>query len=326
MTDKPDLSVILATPDTYGTIRLTMRHLLAQTKRRDIEIVIVGPTEEAIRPPEGELRGFWGYQTVATGAVTSIARANAAGVRRARAPIVALAEDHSFPEPDWAEWLVAAHRGPWAVVGPAMRNANPATMVSWSDFLIGYGPWMYPAVSGPAAFLPGHNSSYKTWVLLSYGDRLEDMMEAETVLHLELGRRGHGLYLEARARTAHTNFALASSWLPVQFYAGRVFAGSRAAQWKPGKRLLYFAASPLIPAVRLWRCLRELARPGRPLGLFPRMLPFLCIGLVLDGAGQMLGYLLGAGEAIGRVGGYEFHRMRHVPDADSRMLKERAPT
>ena len=60
----------------------------------------------------------------------------------AHAPIVALAEDHCFPEPGWADALIRAHQGPWAVVGPVVRNANPATIVSWCDFVIGYGPWM----------------------------------------------------------------------------------------------------------------------------------------------------------------------------------------
>ena len=44
-------------------------------------------------------------------------------------------------------------------------------------------------------YLPGHNSSYKRDVLLGYGDRLESMMESETVLHWDLRAKGHRLYL-----------------------------------------------------------------------------------------------------------------------------------
>jgi hypothetical protein len=321
----PVISVVIATADSYESIALTMRHLRAQTVRDAIEVVIVGPSEEAIAAPAEELAGFWGHQLVPIGTVTSVARSNAAGVRRARAPVIVFAEDHCFPEPRWAERLVAAHEGPWEVVGPAMRNANPATMVSWSDFVIGYGPWMYPAPAGPAAFLPGHNSSYKRSVLLDYGDDLENMLQAETVLHFDLSHRGHQLYLESNACAAHTNFALLSSWLPVQFYAGRVFAASRASQWGIARRILFCGGSPLIPVVRLWRCLRELTRPGRPYRLIPRMLPFLCAGLALDGLGQMMGYLFGPGSAVERVGHYEFHRFLHIPHADLRALKERAP-
>src|SRR5580704_3232009 len=124
------LSVVIATPDNYETIRLTMRHLEAQTSRHLIEIVVVGPAEQSIRPPAEHLQGFHSHQLIAIGTVTSIGRANAAGVRHARAPLVALAEDHCFPEPGWAQALINAHQGPWAVVGPVVRNANPATTVS----------------------------------------------------------------------------------------------------------------------------------------------------------------------------------------------------
>ncbi len=312
----PALSVVIATPDTYETIRLTMRHLRAQTARRSVEIVIVGPTHEAIRPPAEDVREFHSHQILALGCVPSIGRANSAGVLAARAPLVALAEDHCFPEPGWADALIRAHQAPWAVVGPVVRNANPRTIVSWCDFVIGYGPWMDPAAAQCMPFLPGHNSCYKRSLLLEYGDQLEDLMEAETVLHLDLARRGHQLRMEPEARTAHTNFALLSSWVPVQFYAGRVFGASRAAAWPIAKRLLYFAASPLIPAVRLFRCLRELAKPGRPSRRIPAMLPLLALGLALDGLGQMTGYLFGAGDAVERVAAYEFHRFQHIPASD----------
>lgn len=322
---EPALSIVLSTPDTYESLRLTMCYLRAQTVRERLEVLLVGPSEDALQVPERDLAGFWGHQLVAVGPITSIAHASAAAVRRARAPLVALAEDHCFPEASWAAALIAAHERPWAVVGPAVRNANPSTIVSWCDFVVGYGPWMEPVPAGPAPFLPGHNSCYKTSILLEYRERLESMLEAETVLHFELARRGHQLGLEPTARVAHTNFALISSWLPVMYYQGRVFGASRARGWSIGKRLVYFLASPIIPAVRLWRCLREMKRRphvGPPL---LRMLPMLALGLSLDGIGQMIGYLFGAGDAVARVAAYEFHRFRHVPEADRQAAQAEAP-
>lgn len=320
MTGNPLLSVVICTPDDYETIRITMRHLRAQTARASVELVIVGPSEQSIRPAPEDVEGFHSYQLIALGTITSIGRANAAGVRRARAPLVALAEDHCFPEPGWAAALIAAHQSPWAVVAPVFRNANPGTIVSWCDFTIGYGPWMDPAPAQCMPFLPGHNSCYKRTVLLEYGDRLEDMMEAETVLHFDLAQRGFQLRMEPQARTAHTNFALLSSWLPVQFYAGRVFGATRAANWPARKRLVFFAASPLIPIVRLVRCLREMAKPGRSGGRIAPMLPVLALGLALDGLGQMAGYLFGLGDAVASVARYEFHRFDHITAADRAQL------
>ena len=115
----------------------------------------------------------------------------AAGVRAARAPIVAFAEDHCFPEPAWARALLEAYAaGDIAAVGAVFRNANPGTLVSWCDFAIAYGPWIDPTPGGDQPFIAGHNSSYRRDVLLELGGRLDDLLESETVLHLELRARG----------------------------------------------------------------------------------------------------------------------------------------
>ena len=98
MAADPLLSVVLATPDSYETIRVTMRHLRAQTERASIELVIIGPSEQSIQPPAEDLQGFHSHQLIALGPITSIGRANAAGVRNARAPLVALAEDHCIKD------------------------------------------------------------------------------------------------------------------------------------------------------------------------------------------------------------------------------------
>ena len=197
-------------------------------------------------------------------------------------------------------------------MGPVIRNANPVSRISWADLLLGYGPWMDPAPGGCVEHLPGHNSSYKRDVLLEYGAGLESMMEAETVLHWDLGAKGHKLYLEPAAKTAHTNFARLRPFVAVQFYGGRMFATLRAHNnhWGWRRRLLFACGSPLIPFVRLWRVLREMGRPGRPWRLALSVIPQLFVGLVADGTGQMLGYALGAGNAREKLTGLEFRRYR----------------
>ena len=114
----PSLSVILATPGVYATIRKTIQHLLSQTIRHQLEVVIVATSRAHLQLEDEELAPFCSSQVVELGSMRSIGNANAAGIRRAKAQIVALAEDHCFPDPQWAERLIAAHQGPWAAVGP----------------------------------------------------------------------------------------------------------------------------------------------------------------------------------------------------------------
>jgi len=94
-----ELSVILVSPDNFATIRRTVSHLRAQTARDRIEVVIAAPGTGPLGLDPAELSDFGGYQVVEVGPITSTAAAKAAAVHHARAPLVALAEDHCFPEP-----------------------------------------------------------------------------------------------------------------------------------------------------------------------------------------------------------------------------------
>lgn len=308
----PEMSVVLVTPDRYETIRKTVEHLRAQTVTDRLELVIVAPSTKQLALDDLDMKDFFQFRVVEVGEIRSIAQALAAGIRQASAPVVVLSEDHSFPEVGWAEALIERHRQPWAVVGPVVRNANPDSLMSWADFLLGYGTWLEPAPAGEINYLPGHNSSYKRALLLDYDHELEAMLEAEFALHGDLQAKGHRLYLEPAAKTAHLNFARLTPWMPYLVHAGRVFAAARARRWSLLKRLLYASGAPLIPLVRLWRIRSEIRRPGRPSDLWPYVLPALVVGLTLDTVGQVMGYALGGGKASQKLFSFEFHRDRYL--------------
>lgn len=310
--NSPAMSVVLITPDRYETIGLTMAYLLAQSVIGQLEIVIVAPSADKLEADEAALAKFHSFQVVEVGEIKAVGEANAAGARRARAPVVAFVEEHSYPHPGWAEALIEAHREPWAAVGPVVGNANGDSLVGWADFLVGYGPWLDPARAGARDILPGHNSSYKLALLLDYGLDLESMLESETILHADLLRKGHGLYQEPRARISHLNFEKLSVWIQAQYYSGRAFAAPRSEHWPLTRRLLYFVAGPLIPLVRLRRILEQVRGPQRPGAPPTAVWPVLLLGLGVSAAGEMIGYTCGAGDAIERRCDLEFHRAQHL--------------
>lgn len=126
----PALSVILVTPQSYETCRKTISFLRKQTAREQLELVIVAPSCAELNPVERELEEFGAFQIVEVGAMISTGQSMAEGARCARAPFVIYGEEHSYPEPRWAEILIHAHAGPYAVVGCAIGNANPKTLTS----------------------------------------------------------------------------------------------------------------------------------------------------------------------------------------------------
>lgn len=322
MTDHgaPKMSVIILTPDCYETIRKTMGCLLAQTACDQLEIIIVASSTSGLTDGKEQLAQFKDVRVVEIGPMNSTPGARAVGVRHAAAPVVGFAEDHSYPDQGWAEALIAAHRGPWAAVGPAVGNANPQSTLSWTNLAIEYGPWLDPVPAGPVNHLPGHNSSYKRDRLLAYGSQLEAMLEAETVLHWDLRAKGHRLYLEPAAKTFHLNFSSLGASLRLRFLGGRLFASSRARYWKPLRRILYGAASPLIPLVRLPRALRDLHRAGLLPRLLPQVLAVLAFTLASDAVGEMIGYLFGGGQTMRTLSEMEFERHRFLSQKDQRSL------
>lgn len=317
----PEMSVVVITPDGYATIRKTIRHLRAQQASGSLEVLIVAPSAEELGLDESEMKSFLRYEVVEVGPVVSTARARAVGALAASARIVAFAEDHAYPAPGWAEALIERHREDWAAVGPVMTNANPRSITSWANLLIEYAQWLDPTEGGERDHLPGHNGSYKRDVLLGYGDRLEAMLDAESVLHWDLRANEHKLYLEPKARTFHQNFSQHTPSLTLRFNGGRLFASSRARYWPAWRRALFTCASPLIPVVRCCRIMRELFRPGRPRRLLPRLLPALMVGLIFDGAGEMAGYALGPGRAMAKLSDMEFHRERYLAGHDRREVR-----
>jgi hypothetical protein len=280
-----------------------------QTVANRIEIIFVVSSHKQCGLDETEFACFHSWQVIEIGTIKSIAHGFTAGILRAHAPVVALTEDHSFPDINWAQALITAHQQPCAAVGPSIKNGNPDNMISWADFYASYSEWAQPVISGPVRHLPGHNSSYKKDFLLTYGDQLKSLMQAESVLHRHLRARRYQLWLESNTCTLHLNFTAWTPWIKAQYHTGRQFAATWAQPWSWSRRILFTTASPGIPLVRLWRIQKHI-RLAHTAGFFIRLLPMLLAGLLANGLGQMVGYASGAGDSIEKVTQHEHHRFK----------------
>jgi Glycosyl transferase family 2 len=312
------MSVVLPVPIRYSHVRRTIRHLRAQSARNRLEVLLVVPAGGSGDVDAGELNDFGLARVVQAPRGATLTECRVAGVLEASAPIVAFAEDHSFPEPGWAELLLRAHEGPYAAVAPAFENANPRTALSWADVLLGFGPWIAPVPRGEMSRLPWHNTSYKRESLLAFGDRLGVMLEVESMLQEDLRARGLRLYLESEARTRHVNFSRVRPFLVEYLVSGRMYGGRRAQtqKWSPLHRLIYIAGSPFIPVVRLPEVVSHIRRIGRTRELLPRALPAILLGLVAHSLGELAGYACGAGTSGAAKSLMEFDRARFVVPED----------
>ena len=310
----PLLSPIVVAPEGWLPVRTTVRHLAAQSIADRFEIVFVVTRGAPFAPEAAALAPFAATRVVEIESAGGAA-GFAAGVRAATAPFVVFTEDHCFPAPGWAEALLGAYDDRTAAVGPVVAHANRSGAVAWADYLLGYGPWVDPTPRGEVEYLPGHNSSYRRAAILPYEPHLDSWLDAESVLHWDLRKQGWRLVLEPAARTHHFSFSRARSWLAASFFQARAFAGRRVEDEGLAKRAFYLAAVPLIPLVRLSRCLRDSRRAAAGPGLL-RALPALASGLAVSALGEAAGYALGAGGAPRRIARYEFRRDLHLNPRD----------
>jgi hypothetical protein len=311
----PALSSIIVTPDDYDTIATTVRHLSAQSIAAQIELVIVAPRADRVRVPPNDNASFHSVRIVEIGALESLAAAKAIGVSVAAAPVVAFNEDHSFPEPTWAEALLGAHRGGYTGVAPQMKNANPATALSWAAMFLHFGGTVEPSGGFEADYpAASHNMSYTRAVLRDYGDQLADLMTAEMFLHEALRAGGHRLWVEPSAVTRHANISQLGSALRHAWIGGRLYGGLRRAfgAWPLGRRIVYAGGSPLIPLLRLRRVVPLMRRTAAGRSALPRALPAITLILIVHAMGEAAGYLVGVGSTRESYSDLESHRDRHV--------------
>jgi hypothetical protein len=314
----PAMTVLVATSGHGHTLRRTLRHLRAQTIADRLELVLIGPTEGAFDDlAPDETAGFARCVRLDFGPFDEVERAYVPGIRGASAPIVALLENHVFPDPAWAASILRAFDGPWSAVGSVIVNANRDTATSWVEHLMSYGRHDETVAGGEVARIPRANSVFRRDVLLAFGDRLSDTLARDGGMLDSLRRDGHRFLREEAARMEHLNLSRPSSMLRLRFHSGRASADTRAraAGWSRARRIGYALASPAFPVLRLramWPILRSHAARAE----MPRIAPLLALVLVLDAFSQAVGFALGAGRSAVQAGIYDLDREPHLNAAD----------
>jgi len=322
---KPELSVVLVISVSVHETEKTLVHLARQTIADQIELVIVAADDQTLRGWT-ELTGstFFDVKTVTVGPIHDVEVATYEGFKQTQAPYIAFVEDHAFPSADWAENTLAAHKAGYDVVGTPMRNANPASGLSWGNMLLAYGKWLEPAPHGDIDSIQGHNSSFSREHLERLGQDLVAKMRREGGLMGTLRDNGARFYLTKLGRIAHVNPSSLAATTSLRFDGGRLYGANRAQKegWGPVKRALYVAGGPLIPFLRFVRLQREYFQDGMRGEEKGRAYVGMFYCLVMDALGQMAGYALGPGKTYERLATFELGRHQHLTAHDRQMLTE----
>lgn len=324
---RPSLTVVLATIDNYQRIEKTLEHYRAQTARAEIEVLIAASSKEAVQFGPAAAEGFFDSRVIEVGEIHSLSAAKALAVAEAKADWVVFGEDHSWPEPTWAEALIAAHREGYALVGPIIKNANPGSILSWTNYLACFSRWSHAGLAGQVPQTPWHNTSYRRSDLMERQDNLRRLLAVEGILQDELRDKGQRAYLLPEVSTNHINISRFSSWVLQAFWGGKLYGGSRVEgeDWGILRRLAYICGAPLIPIVRLKRLLPEIRPLTQQHSLMPKILPALVLNLLFHALGEVTGYVLGKGDAENKYLEFEARRFEAISEKDRKELGVRVP-
>jgi Glycosyl transferase family 2 len=298
----PSLSAVMVAGPLRERAERTLAGLRRQTALERIEVIVVdaaGPDSRRLRVPEGLPAKRLELAEPEPG------EERAAAIGAARSPVIAFIEDHSVPDPGWAESLIEAHRGPWSAVGYAFTVPEPSNYISRAGLVSEAGAWMHPARRRRVRSLPTTNVSVKRDALLEVAGDTASFLLYGHVLHGQLGRAGQPMLLEPGAVIAHEYLPRLMPLLLANYGHGRLLGHSRAASWGSVRRAVWALGTPLsAPVVRAARLIRGLGRP-RAAARALASAPVLVLAYAAAALGEALGYVLGAGAWAERIERYE---------------------
>jgi len=292
---QPELSVVVASVNGFPYVGSCLDALAERAP--EVEVVVADSTDEETRR---KLRDGWpGVELLTFDEPRTVPELRAAGIFAARAPRVALIEDHCRVTPRWARAAVAAHEHGHAVVGGPIRNVATTRVRDWAAFFCEYSAFMEPFPEGPAGHLTGMNVSYDRNAIAAIEDLLRDG-RWETWLHARLRERGFGLYCADGMVLEHDKDSGVGEFLSQRWHYSRSYAGMRN-ETLGRRRILYALGAPLLPPVLYWRIARNVFSRGRRRREFLLSTPLILLYAVTWAAGEAFGYALGGGRSLLKV-------------------------
>jgi len=215
----------------------------------------------------------------------------ARGIAESRGEIVALLEDHGYPDRNWARNIWTEHQREHAAVGGAMENGVDRPL-NWAVYFCDFFRYQNPVPEGDSFSATDANISYKRSIL----DALRPLLRShfrETVINQALLERGAKIFLSRSivVYQKRKNLRLRSA-LKERFIWGRSYAAGRS-QSIGSKRFVLGAFSPILPLLIVARIAKTVLSRRRLVTPFLKSAPLVFLLAVFWSLGELVGYLTG---------------------------------
>jgi glycosyltransferase involved in cell wall biosynthesis len=290
----PQLSIVVASVNGLPYLDDCLESLFERCQNS--EVIVADCTDEHL---QAHVRERWPQaQLIAFQEPTSVPALRAAGVAAARAPYVAVIEDHCVVHNGWARHIVAAHQRGKSVVGGPIRNGS-LRIRDWAAFLFEYSLFMEPLPTGSTGDLAGMNVSYDRRAIAAMADLLREG-KWETWLHERLRSRGFEFYLDEHAVLDHVKDFGIREFTAQRFHYARAYAGMRNADLGR-RRIVYAIGSPAIVPLLYYRIARNVLRRRRHRRELLLATPLIVLYLLATALGEGSGFVFGGGSSLLRV-------------------------
>ena len=291
----PELSVVVASVNGMPYLGRCLEAL--HQRCPEAEVIVADWTDAETRK---RVRTSWpSTRLLSFDEPMAVPELRAAGIMAARAPYVALIEDHCVVGEGWGKRLLAAHRRGYSVVGGPVRNGETRRIRDWAAFLCEYSGHMEPASSGVVSDLVGMNVSYDRKALAAIDDLVRES-RWESWLHPRLRSRGFAFFCDRAAAIDHVKDFGVREFLSQRYHYSRSHAGMRNPELG-GKRWVYLVGSPLLVPLMYRRIARNVWQRRGPIKEFLLATPLILLYLAVWAYGEAVGYALGGGRSLLRV-------------------------
>ena len=291
MSEKPVLSVIVASYNSKTTIGSCLTSLESQTVDKEFEVIVVDSSVDgtagivAQKFPRVRLHAFPDRKYCGD--------ARNFGISVAKADLIAFLDADCTADVRWVEEIVRAHEKDALAVGGSVASAEPGSMVGWASYFTEFSPWMPKARPCWLKDIAGANMSYKKAAFALFGGFIEETYCSDTEFHWRMTKKGRLLYFQPSIRVSHRNIASPGKFLSHEFMHGRSFGRVRVRYGNFSKMPRLFYALLFFPIA----CKLFLQVIGRNLKnkiylkYFLFSLPLVAAGLLAWSLGEAAGYL-----------------------------------
>lgn len=217
---------------------------------------------------------------------------------------IVVTEDHCVPSRTWLASIRKAFRDApegTVAVGGCVDNGVTERALDWATFLCEYSYFLEPVAEGVGPVLPGMNVAYRHTALEGVDRSLLTSGFWETTVHPVLLKNGDRLYSTNAIKLFHCKKFSFGLFFRQRYIYSRYYAGLRFGSKQLPKRIVATVASVILPPLLLLRMRKQIATKNCSSKLFWRAVPSLSVFVVVWAWGEMVGYVLGAGNALQRI-------------------------